>query len=41
MADDYRQASLDIWDQMAAAWDDDRRWVYYRFLIPLEEESGQ
>ena len=28
MADDYRQASLDIWDQMAAAWDDDRRWVW-------------
>jgi SAM-dependent methyltransferase len=28
MAQDYRQASRDIWDQMAAAWDDDRRWVW-------------
>jgi ubiquinone/menaquinone biosynthesis C-methylase UbiE len=28
MADDYRQASLSIWDQMAAAWDADRRWVW-------------
>jgi ubiquinone/menaquinone biosynthesis C-methylase UbiE len=27
MAEDYRQASLDIWDQMAAGWDADRRWV--------------
>jgi ubiquinone/menaquinone biosynthesis C-methylase UbiE len=27
MADDYRQASLDIWDRMAAGWDADRRWV--------------
>jgi ubiquinone/menaquinone biosynthesis C-methylase UbiE len=26
--DDYRQASLDIWDQMAAGWDDDRRWIW-------------
>lgn len=28
MAGDYRQASLNIWDQMAAAWDGDRRWVW-------------
>jgi len=28
MSDDYRQASLDIWDQMAAGWDDDRRWIW-------------
>jgi ubiquinone/menaquinone biosynthesis C-methylase UbiE len=28
MAEDYRQASLGIWDQMAAAWDGDRRWVW-------------
>jgi SAM-dependent methyltransferase len=28
MAGDYRQASLGIWDQMAAGWDDDRRWVW-------------
>jgi ubiquinone/menaquinone biosynthesis C-methylase UbiE len=27
MAYDYRQASLDIWDRMAAGWDADRRWV--------------
>jgi SAM-dependent methyltransferase len=27
MAEDYRQASQDIWDQMAAGWDADRRWV--------------
>jgi SAM-dependent methyltransferase len=25
---DYRQASLQIWDQMAAGWEDDRRWVW-------------
>jgi ubiquinone/menaquinone biosynthesis C-methylase UbiE len=25
---DYREASLDIWDRMAAAWEDDRRWVW-------------
>ena len=28
MADDYRQASLDIWDRMAAGWEDDRRSVW-------------
>jgi ubiquinone/menaquinone biosynthesis C-methylase UbiE len=28
MAEDYRQASRDIWDQMAAGWDDDRRWIW-------------
>jgi ubiquinone/menaquinone biosynthesis C-methylase UbiE len=28
MAEDYRQASLDIWEQMAAAWDADRSWVW-------------
>jgi len=28
MADDYRQASLDIWDQMAAGWEADRREVW-------------
>jgi len=28
MAHDYRQASRDIWDQMAAGWDDDRRWIW-------------
>ena len=28
MAQDYRQASRDIWDQMAAGWDDDRRWIW-------------
>jgi ubiquinone/menaquinone biosynthesis C-methylase UbiE len=28
MTEDYRQASLDIWDQMAAGWEDDRRWVW-------------
>jgi ubiquinone/menaquinone biosynthesis C-methylase UbiE len=28
MSDDYRQASRDIWDEMAAAWDGDRRWVW-------------
>ena len=27
MAQDYRQASRDIWDQMAAGWADDRRWI--------------
>ena len=25
---DYRQASLDIWDRMAAGWEADRRWVW-------------
>jgi ubiquinone/menaquinone biosynthesis C-methylase UbiE len=25
MAEDYRQASLNIWDEMAAGWEDDRR----------------
>src|SRR5688572_23309143 len=25
---DYRQASLGIWDKMAAGWEDDRRWVW-------------
>jgi SAM-dependent methyltransferase len=28
MAEDYRRASLGIWDQMAAGWEDDRRWVW-------------
>jgi ubiquinone/menaquinone biosynthesis C-methylase UbiE len=28
MTEDYRQASLDIWDQMAAGWEDDRRSVW-------------
>jgi ubiquinone/menaquinone biosynthesis C-methylase UbiE len=28
MAQDYRQASLGIWDEMAAGWDGDRRWVW-------------
>jgi ubiquinone/menaquinone biosynthesis C-methylase UbiE len=28
MVEDYRQASLGIWDQMAAGWDGDRRWVW-------------
>ena len=28
MAQDYRHASLDIWDQMAAGWEGDRRWVW-------------
>jgi ubiquinone/menaquinone biosynthesis C-methylase UbiE len=28
MADDYRQASLGIWEQMAAGWEDDRRAVW-------------
>jgi len=28
MADDYRQASLGIWEQMAAGWEDDRRGVW-------------
>src|SRR5215208_3019413 len=28
MAEDYRQASLDIWEQMATAWDADRSWVW-------------
>ena len=28
MAGDYREASLNIWDQMAAAWEGDRRWVW-------------
>jgi ubiquinone/menaquinone biosynthesis C-methylase UbiE len=28
MAEDYRQASRDIWDRMAAGWDDDRRWIW-------------
>jgi ubiquinone/menaquinone biosynthesis C-methylase UbiE len=28
MAEDYRQASLDIWDQMAEGWEDDRRSVW-------------
>jgi SAM-dependent methyltransferase len=28
MAADYREASLRIWDQMAAGWDDDRRWIW-------------
>ena len=28
MAQDYRQASRDIWDQMAAGWADDRRWIW-------------
>jgi ubiquinone/menaquinone biosynthesis C-methylase UbiE len=27
MAEDYRTASLSIWDQMADGWDADRRWV--------------
>ena len=27
MSQDYRQASLGIWEEMAAGWDDDRRWV--------------
>jgi ubiquinone/menaquinone biosynthesis C-methylase UbiE len=28
MAEDYRQASLDIWEQMAAGWESDRRGVW-------------
>ena len=28
MAQDYRQASRDIWDRMAGGWDDDRRWIW-------------
>jgi ubiquinone/menaquinone biosynthesis C-methylase UbiE len=28
MAEDYRQASLGIWEQMAAGWEDDRRAVW-------------
>jgi ubiquinone/menaquinone biosynthesis C-methylase UbiE len=28
MPEDYRQASLDIWDRMAAGWEDDRRSVW-------------
>jgi len=28
MAQDYRQASRDIWEQMAAGWDGDRRWIW-------------
>jgi SAM-dependent methyltransferase len=28
MTQDYRKASLGIWEEMAAAWDDDRRWVW-------------
>jgi ubiquinone/menaquinone biosynthesis C-methylase UbiE len=28
MAEDYRSASLDIWEQMAAGWEDDRRAVW-------------
>ena len=28
MAEDYRQASLDIWERMAAGWEDDRRAVW-------------
>ena len=28
MAADYRKTSLDIWNEMAAGWDDDRRWVW-------------
>ena len=28
MAQDYRQASRAIWDQMAAGWADDRRWIW-------------
>ena len=28
MAEDYRQASLDIWEQMAAGWESDRRSVW-------------
>src|SRR5919206_582330 len=28
MADDYRQASLDIWDRMAAGWEKDRRFIW-------------
>jgi ubiquinone/menaquinone biosynthesis C-methylase UbiE len=28
MADDYRQASLDIWERMAAGWEDDRGAVW-------------
>jgi ubiquinone/menaquinone biosynthesis C-methylase UbiE len=28
MAEDYRQASLGIWEQMAAGWEDGRRWVW-------------
>ena len=28
MAGDYRQASLGIWERMAAGWEEDRRWVW-------------
>src|SRR3954451_7018276 len=28
MPDDYRQASLGIWEKMAAGWEDDRRSVW-------------
>jgi len=28
MVEDYRRASRDIWDRMAAGWDDGRRWVW-------------
>jgi len=28
MAQEYRHASLDIWDRMAAGWEDDRRFVW-------------
>jgi SAM-dependent methyltransferase len=28
MTQDYRQASLRIWEEMAAGWDGDRRWVW-------------
>jgi SAM-dependent methyltransferase len=28
MTRDYRQASLGIWEEMAAGWDGDRRWVW-------------
>lgn len=28
MAEDYRQASLEIWDRMAAGWESDRRSVW-------------
>ena len=38
-ADDYRQASLRIWDEMAAGWEDHRGTVWRR-LEPYAEGDG-